>query len=122
MAKGKDKAKTKGKTKGKAQDKADGLTLMNHPRASQQILKARALGGLAGLFLAAYAAHKGGLPPFDVGLRALLGGIAGSLIAWAVAVVAWRHLVVAEVRAAHARLNAPTQVSAPAPADFQRAE
>ena len=113
--KGKDKGKSKGKAKGKAQGSDDALTLINHSRASQGIRKARAIGGIAGLVLTAYAAHKGGLPTFDVGFRALIGGLAGSLIAWAVAVVAWRHLVIAEVRAAHARAHAPAQVPAPVP-------
>jgi hypothetical protein len=108
----------KGKdAKASKQAQADSVRLANHPRATREIRKWRALGGLAGLGLAAYAANKGGLPLFDVGLRALVGGIVGSLVGWTVAVIAWRQMVVAELRAAHARLHPPPTPVSP---DAQR--
>jgi hypothetical protein len=42
------------------------------------------------------------VPAFDSVLRGLAGGVAAHFIAWAVGVVAWRHLVLGEL-AAHRR-------------------
>ena len=84
----------------------EGVRIADHPRAVANVRLWRAIGGFAGLALAAYAANSAGLPAFDVGLRALVGGLIGSLIAWTVSVIVWRQLVVAEIRAAHARITA----------------
>ena len=111
------KAKDAKKKKAKGQPGTEGVSLITHPRARGQIRTARSLGGLAGLFLTAYAAHKGGLPAFDVGIRALVGGIAGTMVGWTVGVVVWRHLVIAEVRTAQNRiLEARTNAAAAAAA------
>jgi hypothetical protein len=112
MAKANDKKKAKKdpkKAKPAAESSSVAIRLSDHPRAAVQVRTWRAIGGIAGLALAAYAAHGGGLAPFDVGLRALVGGLAGSLIAWTVAVVVWRQVVVAEVRAARNRLLAEAE-------------
>ena len=47
------------------------------------------------------------MPTFDVGLRALVAGIVGYMLAWMCAVTVWRHLVLAELRAAVERTHAP---------------
>ena len=52
------------------------------------------------------SSYKAGVPTFDVGLRALVAGIVGYMLAWMCAVTVWRHLVLAELRAALERTEA----------------
>ena len=76
------------------------LKLSQHPRAARHIRAAKGWGGLLGFAVVALLSWQAGIPPFDVGLRALAGGVVGYVVAWAGAVHAWRHLAVAEIRAA----------------------
>lgn len=91
--KGKDKKGKKGKSSG-------GLSVSAHPRARAAVRRAKGFGGLVGFVLTAFIAHSAGLTAAQVLERALLVGIGGYLLAWACAVTVWRHLVLAEVRAA----------------------
>jgi hypothetical protein len=97
-----DKAKGKGKDekgkkgKGGAQD---GISVAGHPRAAAHVKRAKGWGGLLGFTIAAYLSHKAGVPAVQIGLRALVAGVAGYLVAWACAVSVWRHLLLAELRA-----------------------
>jgi hypothetical protein len=93
-----DEKKKKGK-KGKG-DAPAGPSVATHPRASYQVRRAKGWGGLAGFAIAAYLSYKAGVPTSDLGLRALAAGIAGYMLAWACSVTVWRHLVLAELRAA----------------------
>jgi hypothetical protein len=119
MSKKDDKAKEpdkKGKGK-KGKGKADasaGPSVAAHPRASYQVRRAKGWGGLAGFAIAAYLSHKAGVPTVDLGLRAIIAGIAGYMVAWACAVTVWRHLVLAELRAAAERKAAPNPDLIPA--------
>jgi hypothetical protein len=70
-----------------------------HPRAGAQVARAKAWGGLGGFLLVALLSWRAGVPTADLLLRAIVGGIAGYVLAWAAAVVVWRHLVIAELRA-----------------------
>ena len=99
---GKDKKGKKGK-KGKtgADNGSRAISVADHPRASAAVKRAKGFGGLGGFALAAYISHKAGVPAEQVGMRALLVGIAGYLVAWACAVTIWRHLVLAEFKAAY---------------------
>lgn len=100
--------KDKGKKKGKGtSDSAAGPSVAAHPRASYQVRRAKGWGGLIGFGAAAYVSYKAGVPTFDLGLRALIAGIVGYMLAWACAVTVWRHLVLAELRAAIERGKAP---------------
>ncbi|MGH2890967.1 MAG: hypothetical protein ACRDNJ_15210 [Solirubrobacteraceae bacterium] len=105
------KAKAKGKGKGKAKgDKAKkgkkgkgagaGLSVAGHPRAAAAVKRAKGFGGVGGFLLAAYFSYGAGVPPAQIGMRALAFGVAGYMLAWACSVTVWRHLVVAELRAA----------------------
>jgi hypothetical protein len=96
------KAAGKGKKrKGAAAPQDTGeITLSQHPRARHQIRLAKGWAGVAGVMLAGYASWKGGAPFFDTAIRALLWGIAAYVVVWFCAVQVWRHLVIAEVRAA----------------------
>jgi hypothetical protein len=91
--------------KGKKGDgeQAAGASVANHPRARAAVRRAKGWGGLMGFAIAAFLSFKAGVPAADAGLRALAAGIAGRFLAWACAVAVWRHLVVAELRAAYER-------------------
>jgi hypothetical protein len=105
---GKRAKEDKGKKKGKgAGDASAGPSIAAHPRASYQVRRAKGWGGLIGFGLAAYVSYKAGVPTFDLGLRALIAGIVGYMLAWACAVTVWRHLVLAELRAVVERGKTP---------------
>jgi hypothetical protein len=107
----KDEKKSKKKTgDDAAADAARGAvapSVANHPRASYQVRRAKGWGGVAGFAIAGYLSYKAGVPTFDVGVRALVAGIVSYMLAWMCAVTVWRHLVLAELRAAVERSQAP---------------
>jgi hypothetical protein len=94
--------KKKGKGKGAKQEPAGeetfGASVAAHPRAGAHVRAAKGWGGLIGFFLAAYLSHAAGLSMAGVGFRALIGGVVGYLVAWALAVNVWRHLLIAELK------------------------
>ncbi|HTP18810.1 MAG TPA: hypothetical protein VMJ65_04360 [Solirubrobacteraceae bacterium] len=105
MSKGsekKDKKKGKDKASGEsgASNAAVAPSVANHPRASYQVRRAKGWGGIAGFAIAGYLSYKAGVPTFEVGLRALVFGLVGYMLAWMCAVTVWRQLVLAELRAA----------------------
>jgi hypothetical protein len=102
------KAKKKGE---KAAPEAAGPSVAAHPRAGAQVARAKAWGGLAGFALVALLSWRAGAPPTDTMLRALAGGVLAYVAAWACAVVVWRHLVMAELRAVHRHRAKRAQVS-----------
>jgi hypothetical protein len=115
------KEKKKGKDKGGASSAAQGPSVFNHPRARYQVRRAKGWGGIAGFAVAAYLGYQAGIPTVDVGERALAAGIVGYMLAWACAVTVWRHLVLAELKAAVERNHAipdpdliPARAQAPA--------
>jgi hypothetical protein len=79
------------------------VRLSAHPRATRSIARSKALGGLVGFVLGFWLASRAGLPAWDTGLRALVGGIAGYVLVWGAAVQVWRQIAMAEYRAAAAR-------------------
>ena len=103
MAKGK-AAKQPKKAK-QPQGSATAISVSGHPRAAYSIRRAKGFGGLLGLLLVAWLSYRSGALPVDVALRALIGGVTGYLTFWLLAVQVWRHLVVAEARAAAKRLR-----------------
>ena len=109
--KGADKKANKGK-----KGAADGPSVATHPRARSQVRRAKGWGGLAGFGLAAYLSLQAGVPFVEAGLRALAAGAAGYMVAWACAVTVWRHLVLAELRAAAERASERRAVTGDAPA------
>jgi len=117
MSKKADKSaeKAKGEEKGKKKKKGgDGVSgavvpsVANHPRARYQVRRAKGWGGIAGFVIAGYLSYKAGVPTFDVGVRALVAGIVGYMLAWMCAVTVWRHLVLAELRVALERSEQTT--------------
>jgi type VI protein secretion system component VasK len=102
-AKKKQAQKQKGK-KGKGKGAATvGIAVANHPKASRQIAMLKSYAGLAAFAYAGYAAYQAGDQFADVAFRALIWGIAVYIAVWAAAVHVWRHVAIAEVRAAERR-------------------
>ena len=98
----KEKKAKKDKKKKKGEDGAGkpGTSVATHPRARQAVRRAKGFGGLGGFVLAALLSHSAGLTIDRVLERALIAGVGGYLLAWACAVTVWRHLVLAEIKAA----------------------
>jgi hypothetical protein len=97
--------KKAGKKAGKQGAGEKAIRLSEHPRASVQIKLAKSWAGLGGFALAGWAAWHGGATFFDAALRAVLWGTVSYVVVWACAVQVWRHLAVAEVKAAERRLR-----------------
>jgi hypothetical protein len=64
------------------------------------VRRTKAWFGLAGFAIAALLSLKASVPMLQIGERALIAGVAGYLIAWWAGVMVWRHLIIAEQRAA----------------------
>jgi hypothetical protein len=105
------KAKQPKKPKGPA-GSGNAISVAAHPRAAYAVRRAKGWGGLIGLMLVAWLSHRAGLMAVDVALRALIGGIAGYVVAWVIALQVWRHLVIAEARAAAERVRRRTAEAA----------
>jgi hypothetical protein len=99
---------------------ADAMSVANHPRAGAQVARAKAWGGLGGFLLVALLSWRAGAPLPDTLLRAIAGGIFGYVATWAGAVLVWRHLVVAELRAV--RSHRAAEAAARRAAAAQRAD
>jgi len=82
------------------------IRLCDHPRASRQIELARGWGGIGAFAFVALVSSEAGVPLLSAGLRALAAGIVGYFACWALAVLVWRHLAVAEADAARASAEA----------------
>ncbi|HVW90733.1 MAG TPA: hypothetical protein VHC01_14810 [Gaiellaceae bacterium] len=83
------------------------ISLGEHPHAGGSIRRVKAWAGLAGFLVAALAGYGTGLPTSTLLLRALLFGIVGNCVGWAVSVAVWRRVLAAQalatVRARNAR-------------------
>jgi hypothetical protein len=103
----KDKAPKKPKQPKKARPAASekAMSIAGHPRATYSIRRARGFGGMIGLLLVGLLSYRAGALPVDAALRALAGGVAGYVACWMIAVQVWRHLVIAEARAAAERVR-----------------
>lgn len=77
----------------------DAVSLVAHPRAQRSIRRLRARAGLIALVAVTYLSLRAGVPAFDAVLRGLAGGVVAHFVAWGAGVVAWRHLIVAELSA-----------------------
>jgi hypothetical protein len=113
MAKEPKKAKQPKKPKGPAVS-ATAISVSAHPRASYSIQRIKGFGGLFGMLLVGWLSYRAGALPVDAALRALAGGIFGYVACWLIAVQLWRHLVIAEARAAAERVRARAAASAEA--------
>jgi hypothetical protein len=101
----KDKAPKKAKKPKGPVASSTAISVSAHPRAAYSIRRTKGFGGLIGLLLVGWFSYRAGLMPVDAALRALAGGIAGYVACWMISVQVWRHLVIAEARAAAARVR-----------------
>ncbi|MGC9220614.1 MAG: hypothetical protein ACP5H2_04580 [Solirubrobacteraceae bacterium] len=107
--KGKDKSPKRSK-RSRPDQNTDSQTapfssIATHPRALASVHKARSWAGLIAFALAAALSMKAHVPLTAVGVRALAAGCVGYLLAWWGAMKIWRHLMIAEQRAAVAEIN-----------------
>jgi hypothetical protein len=91
-----------------------GIRLSAHPRAQRQIGMAKSWTGLIAFAFVLYVSHGAGLPLGDALARGLLGGIAGYLAAWMIAVTVWRHVALAELEGLRLRVLAKMEAQAAA--------
>jgi hypothetical protein len=101
----KDKAPKKAKKPKGAAASATAISISAHPRAAYSIRRMKGFGGLFGLLLVGWLSYRAGALPVDAALRALAGGIVGYVACWMIGVQVWRHLVIAEARAAAERVR-----------------
>jgi hypothetical protein len=104
-----DKDKSKGKAKGDKKDKkgkdkgkgkaASAISIAGHPYAGSSVRSLKGWGGLIGFMLAAFLSARAGVPLTVLGMRAIVAGIVGYMVAWWCGVAAWRAIVAAEARA-----------------------
>lgn len=90
----------------KEQPEEGAVRIVAHPRARASIRRWRGRAGLLGLIAATWLSLRAGVPAFDAVARGLACGIAAQFVAWAAGVVAWRHLVVAEIAARREAIEA----------------
>jgi hypothetical protein len=101
----------KGKAKAKAKGGSPGaLRLATHPRAPRHIAAAKGWGGLLGFLFVGWFSHAAGATVLESGLRAIAGGAALYVLAWAGAVAIWREVAMAEVERARRRAMAEIEV------------
>jgi hypothetical protein len=90
----------------KGEAPADAVSVVAHPRARRSIRRLRARAGLIGLVAVTVLSLRAGVPEFDAVLRGLAGGLVAHFVAWGAGIVAWRHLVMAELAAHRAAQEA----------------
>jgi hypothetical protein len=100
-----DKAPKKAKKPKGAAVSETAISVSAHPRAAYSIRRTKGYGGLIGLLLVGWLSYRAGALPVDAALRALAGGIVGYVACWMISVQVWRHLVIAEARAAAERVR-----------------
>ena len=88
------------------------VRIADHPRARRQINLAKSYAGLGAFGLVAYSAWQDSFAFVDVATRAMIWGVAIYVLVWAMGVLVWRHIAVAEVRAAERRWRERKQAEA----------
>jgi hypothetical protein len=89
----------KKKKKPQSEAESGAVSVVAHPRARRSIRRLRARAGLIGLVAVTWLSLRAGVPAFDAVLRGLAGGVAAHFLAWGAGILAWRHLIVAEIAA-----------------------
>lgn len=75
------------------------ITLRSHPAAMASIRRVRARAGIGAFALVLLLCLHSGLALPNATARALIAGVAVQLVAWKVAVLVWRQIVLVQVRA-----------------------
>jgi hypothetical protein len=109
-----DKAKDKkAKDKGGKGKSASAISIAGHPHAGNSVRSLKGWGGLIGFMLAALLSLRAGVPLTVLGLRAIVAGLAGYMVAWWCGVAAWRAIVAAEAHAMLERRARPADSTKP---------
>jgi hypothetical protein len=104
--KGKKDKKTKDRAgKGRTGEAPAYSSIATHPRAFASVRRVRSWTGILAFAVAAALSFKAGVPFAQTCLRALAAGFAGYLLTWWGSMKIWRHLMIAEQRAAAAEIN-----------------
>ncbi len=74
-----------------------GIRLKGHPKAQRHISRAKGWGGLSAFLVVTVLSLQANVPTADAIGRGLVGGMAGYLIAWGIAVTVWRQIAMAEL-------------------------
>jgi len=96
----KDKKDKKGKKGAKGGGDSDYSSIATHPKARDSVRKTKAWVGLLAFVATALLSFKASVPAFQVFERALIAGVVGYLLSWWATMVVWRHLMLAEQKAA----------------------
>ena len=91
------------KSKKKGEDAPLTVSISAHPRAKAGIRRARTRAAFGAFLLVLALNLVGDQDMFDALWRALLAGIVVNVIVWRAAIVVWRHIIIAEVRAEEER-------------------
>jgi uncharacterized membrane protein YccC len=94
------KKERKAQSRNESTSGAPMVAMRDHPRAAESIRRAKSLGALVFFVAVALTTYMRGDTLDQVGMRALAGGMAGYMVAWAGAVVVWQQLLVGEAKAA----------------------
>jgi uncharacterized membrane protein YccC len=96
--------------------------LSAHPRARAHIGMAKAWAGLIGFVAVTLLSRGAEVPWFDSLLRGLVAGIIAYVVAWAAAVVVWRHIATAELEVLRRRTEERLRAEQEAADAARRAE
>jgi uncharacterized membrane protein len=75
-------------------------SIATHPRARASVRKAKAWTALIAFVITAALSLNASVPVFQVGVRALIAGLVGYLLAWWFSMMVWRQLIMAELKVA----------------------
>jgi hypothetical protein len=81
------------------EDGAEALTLRSYPGAMASVRRIRARAGLGAFALVVLLSLHSGLTLPSATARGLVAGVTVQLAAWKIAVIVWRQLILAQVRA-----------------------
>jgi hypothetical protein len=90
----------------------DGIRLSAHPKARRHIGIAKGWGGLIAFLLVLKLSRGAALPWPDAIERAVIGGVVGYVVAWAIAQTVWRHIALAELEQLRKKLIAMAEEQA----------
>jgi|1185.fasta_scaffold1586623_1 hypothetical protein len=79
------------------------VSIAHHPRAKAGIRRARTRAAFAAFVVVFALNYVGSQDLFDATWRALVAGIVVNVIVWRCAIIVWRHVVIAELRAEEER-------------------
>ena len=100
------------KAKAPAASEQAGIRLSRHPRARRHIAMAKGWGGLGAFAVVFALSLHAGVPAGDAALRGVVGGVAGYVAAWMIAVTVWRQLALAELERLRRRMVADMEAQA----------